>query len=63
MFIWIGMNASPEFLQQVFGVGSAVQVNIENVRLPVIDNPLNEAVHTIIEKIRTQRHRYMRVSI
>lgn len=63
MFIWIGLSASPEFIQQVFGVPSAVQVNIEMVRFPVLDNPLNEAVRSVVEQIRSQHHRCMRVCV
>lgn len=62
MFIWIGLSANPDFIQQVFGVPSAVQVNIEIVRLPELDNPLSEAVRTLVEQIRAQHHRCMRVS-
>lgn len=62
MFLWIGLGANQDFIQQVFGVPSAVQINIEQTTLPVLDNPTSEAVRTIIEQIRSQRHRYMRVS-
>lgn len=63
MFVWIGLSADQEFVQQVFGVPSAVQVNIEMTRFPELDNPLNQAVRTVVEKIRSQHHRSMRVSI
>lgn len=62
MFMWIGLGANPEFIQQVFGVPSAVQVNIEMFKLPELDNPLNEAVRSVVEQIRSQHHRCMRVS-
>lgn len=32
MFMWIGHNASPEWIQNVFGVQSAAQVDIDKVR-------------------------------
>lgn len=63
MFLWIGLGASPEFIQQVFGVPSAVQVNIEMVQLPELDNPLSEAVRSAVEEVRSQHHRRMRVSV
>lgn len=63
MFLWIGFGANSDFIQQVFGVPSAVQVNIETIKLPELDNPLSEAVRSVIEQIRTQRHRCMRVII
>lgn len=62
MFMWIGMGANSEFIQQVFGVPSAVQVNIEIMKLPELDNPLSGAVRSVIEQIRIQRHRSMRVT-
>ena len=62
MFLWLGLGANQEFVQQVFGVPSAVQVNIEMCQLPELDNPLSIAVRSIIEQIRIQRHRFMRVS-
>lgn len=61
MFLWIGLAAPPDFLEKVFGVQSAIQVNIESPTLPLIDNPLNEAVRSVIQQIRVQRHRCMRV--
>lgn len=63
MFLWIGLGANQDFIQQVFGVPSAVQINIEQTTLPVLDNPTSEAVRTIIEQIRSQRHRYMRLTL
>lgn len=63
MFLWIGLEANPEFVQKVFGVPSAIQVDIEKVALPEFDNPLSVAVRTIIEEIRIQRHKCMRVII
>ena len=61
MFLWIGLGANPNFVQQVFGAPSAIQVNIETVALPELDNPLSLAVRTIVEEIRIQRHKCMRV--
>lgn len=61
MFLWIGLGASPEFVQKVFGVPSAIQIDVDRVALPELDNPLSVAVRTIIDEIRIQRHRCMRV--
>jgi protein transport protein SEC24 len=63
MFLWIGLGASPDFIQKVFGVPSAIQVDIEKVALPELDTPLSVAVRTIIDDIRTQRHKCMRLTI
>lgn len=32
MYMWIGMNVNPEWVQQVFGVQSAAQIDIDKVR-------------------------------
>lgn len=61
MFLWIGLGASPEFMQKVFDAPSAIQADIERVDLPKLDNPLSLAIRSIIEEIRYQRHRCMRV--
>lgn len=63
MFVWIGLSADPEFVQQVFGVPSPLQINIEMTQFPELNNPLNEAVRSVVEQIRSQHHRCMRVSI
>ena len=31
MFMWIGMNANPEWIQCLFGVNSVAQVDIDKV--------------------------------
>ncbi|XP_044766723.1 protein transport protein Sec24C isoform X2 [Coccinella septempunctata] len=63
MFMWIGLGANPEFIQKLFGVPSAIQVNIEQFKLPELDNPVSLAVRNIIEEIRIQRHRHMRLTL
>lgn len=62
MFMWIGLEANPDFIEQVFGVPSSVQVNTEVARLPELENPLNEAVRSVIDQIKAQHHHCMRVS-
>lgn len=63
MLLWIGLNVSSTFCQQVFGVQSASQIDVDKVTIPRLDNPLSEAVHSVIEKVKSQRHRRMRVSV
>ena len=31
MYMWIGLNVNPEWVQQVFGVQSAAQIDIDQV--------------------------------
>lgn len=62
MFIWLGLNASPEFVTQVFGVPTSAQVDTEKTFLPLLDNPLSLKIRNLIEDIREERRRSMRVS-
>lgn len=62
MLLWIGAAASPEWIQNVFGVTTATQVDTERFELPVLDNPLSVAVRNLVEQVQFQRHHCMRVS-
>ncbi|CAH1990450.1 unnamed protein product [Acanthoscelides obtectus] len=62
MFLWFGLGVNPEFIQKLFGAPSAIQVNLE-AGLPELENPLNIAVRSIIEEVRIQRHRCMRLTL
>ena len=41
MFLWLGHNLGQEFIEDVFGVGSLAQINIETCILLELDNPLS----------------------
>lgn len=60
--MWLGLNASTEFISNVFGVPVAAQVDTDKTSLPAIDNPLSLKIRNLIESIREERHRSMRVS-
>lgn len=55
--------ANQDFIQQVFGVPSVMQIDIDHSRLPILDNSLSLSVRTVIEKIQEERHRCMRVKL
>lgn len=63
LFLWIGLNVSMEWVQNVFGVHSAAQIDIDRTSLPQIDNPLSVRVRSVIESVRHKRHRFMRVNV
>jgi len=63
LFLWIGLNVSMEWVQNVFGVHSAAQIDIDRTSLPHLDNPLSARIRTVIASVRHQRHRYMRVNV
>lgn len=62
MFLWLGMNLSPEFTQGVFGVPSVPQIDTERNTLPIFENKLSKRVRGIIESIQNEKNRCMRVS-
>lgn len=63
MFLWLGYNLSPEFIQDVFGVNSLAQINIESGLLLELDNPRSQRINGIVKTLRSQRNRFMKVSI
>lgn len=63
LFLWIGLNVSMEWVQNVFGVHSAAQIDIDRTSLPQLDNPLSARIRSVIESVRHKRHRYMRLTL
>jgi protein transport protein SEC24 len=63
LFLWIGLNVGMEWVQNVFGVHSAAQIDIDRTSLPELDNPLSVKIRSVIDSVRQQRHRCMRVSV
>ncbi|KAK9309798.1 hypothetical protein QLX08_000620 [Tetragonisca angustula] len=63
MFLWLGLALSPQWIQAVFGVPSVVQVDTDCTALPVLDTPLNKRITDIINRVRMERHRCMRLTI
>ena len=46
----------------MFGVNSAAQINVESTKLPENDSsPLNRRIRQIVDSVRMQRPRYMRL--
>ncbi|KAI8481630.1 Protein transport protein Sec24C [Branchiostoma belcheri] len=62
MFMWIGMNVDTEWIQSVFGVQSVAQIDIDSGTLLSLDNPLSARVRNLVQHIRSQRSRFMKVS-
>lgn len=62
LFLWIGQNVDMVWVQNVFGVHSADQIDTERTSLPELDNPLSVKIRSVIYSVRQQRHRCMRVS-
>ncbi|XP_019627758.1 PREDICTED: dynein heavy chain 1, axonemal-like isoform X2 [Branchiostoma belcheri] len=63
MFMWIGMNVDTEWIQSVFGVQSVAQIDIDSGTLLSLDNPLSARVRNLVQHIRSQRSRFMKLTI
>lgn len=56
-FLWLGRDAVPELINDVFGLHDKTAVKIGKTTLPVLDGEFNERVRAIIEKSRDHRSR------
>ncbi|XP_076459281.1 protein transport protein Sec24C-like [Babylonia areolata] len=63
MFLWIGHMVDPELIQQMFGVASAAQVDIDKVQLMDLDNSASRKLRDIVDTIRQERARYLKLTI
>lgn len=63
MFLWLGHNVAADWVQQVFGVQSAAQIDIDKCRLLDLDNDVSQTVRSVIQKVRSSRNRYMKLTI
>ena len=63
MFMWIGINVSMQWVQDVFGVQSAAQIDIDKTMLQDLDTPLSKRVRAIVKKIRDERRGHLKVSL
>jgi hypothetical protein len=62
MFLWVGANVAHEWTQSVFGDHLAAKIEIDPSSLPVFDNQLSRRLRQVIDLIRAQRHRSMKVN-
>lgn len=51
-FLWVGRDAVPQLLQDVFGVSDRSQLRVGKGSLPELDNDFNERVRAVILKSR-----------
>jgi protein transport protein SEC24 len=63
MFLWVGANVAHEWTHSIFGDHLAAKIEIDPTSLPVFDNPMSRRLRQVIDLIRTQRHRSMKVKI
>jgi protein transport protein SEC24 len=55
MFLWVGHEAVPRLIQDVFGQPSYAELVGGKTTLPTLDNPFNERVRAIVDKTRELR--------
>ena len=54
-FLWVGRDAVPQLLDDVFGNPEKTQLKIGKQMLPVLENDFNERIRAVIEKSRDHR--------
>ncbi|CAF0839748.1 unnamed protein product [Adineta steineri] len=63
MYIWLGSQLDPTFVQYVFGLPSASHIQPEKCRAVELDNPLSKNVRTLLNMIRDERNSYMKLFV
>ncbi|KAI9787661.1 MAG: COPII subunit [Geoglossum umbratile] len=56
-FLWVGKDAVPQLINDVFGLPDVSAVQVGKKSLPILENDFNERIRAVIEKSRDQRSR------
>ena len=54
-FLWVGRDAVPQLIVDVFGLPDKSQLRVGKQYLPDLDNDMNQRVRAVIEKSRDHR--------
>lgn len=54
-FLWVGREAVPQLVEDVFDVPDRTQLKVGKTTLPVLENDFNERVRAVVEKSRDHR--------
>lgn len=54
-FLWVGRDAQPNLIMDVFGLPDRSQLQQGKTTLPTLDNEFNERVRAVVEKSRDHR--------
>jgi protein transport protein SEC24 len=54
-FLWVGRDAVPQLVADVFGLQDKTQLKVGKQRLPELDNDFNERIRAVISKSRDHR--------
>ncbi|XP_014413144.1 protein transport protein Sec24C isoform X1 [Camelus ferus] len=63
LFLWVGASVQQGVVQSLFGVSSFSQITSGLSVLPVLDNLLSKKVRGLIDGLRAQRSRYMKLIV
>ncbi|TFK38134.1 protein transporter SEC24 [Crucibulum laeve] len=55
IFLWVGRDAVPQLIQDVFNLPSYEVLRGGKVTLPILDNPFSQRVNAIVQKTREMR--------
>ncbi|CAF0790089.1 unnamed protein product [Adineta ricciae] len=62
MYIWLGSQVNPTFVQSVFGVQTG-HIQPEKCRIVDLDNPISRNVRTLLNMIRNERNAHMKLFV
>jgi len=63
MFIWVGLQVDPQFLQDAFGVAAIGQLDVEATTLPELDTPISKRIRQIVDAIQDRNPRHLKIQI
>lgn len=56
-FLWVGREAIPQLVEDVFDVPDRSQLKVGKQTLPILENEFNERVRAVVEKSKDHRSR------
>ncbi|CAF0886553.1 unnamed protein product [Rotaria sordida] len=60
MYIWLGSQIDPTFVQYLFGLQSVANIQPEKCHIVELDNPISKNVRTLLKIIRNERNSHMK---
>jgi len=63
MYIWLGSQVNPTFLQSLFGLQSVAHLQPEKCRIVELDNPISRNVRNLLSFIRNERNSFLKLFI
>merc|ERR1711936_1393824 len=63
ILLFVGLAVDPQWIQDVFGVATAAQIDIDKTKLVERDNPLSRRVCDIYTEVTANKPRTMKLTI